>query len=91
MHDARSGGDRVSAQDGILWNVRARSWAGLAHAALAVIAALLGARPRGAQRYPYILMISMPSMVALSVTVWKLITICPDVLAVVVNSRRTAL
>ena len=37
------------------------------------------------------LMISMPSMVALSVTVVNLMTICPDELAVAVNSRSTAL
>ena len=39
----------------------------------------------------YFLMISMPSMVALSVTVVNLITICPEELAVVLNSRRSAL
>ena len=36
-------------------------------------------------------MISMPSIVALSVTVLKLMTICPDAFAVAVKSRTTAL
>jgi hypothetical protein len=36
-------------------------------------------------------MISMPSIVALSVTVVKVMTICPEAFAVVVNSRTTAL
>ena len=53
---------------------------GVAAAAVATVGGLLGA----------VVQISMPSMVALSVTVVKPITIWPDELAVAVNSRTTA-
>jgi hypothetical protein len=66
-------------------NIHGGSWSfvvgGVAAAAVAMVGGLFGV----------VEMISIPLMVELSVTVVSLITICPDVFAVAVNSFTTAL